>query len=149
MVQPLYCSVLMLLGLWCPVQMFPSKGLLALLHLHWGTLPTKFIDFYVFIIRPFPSYSRKPALFGLIVPDLHEVWQSVSTILRLKLRLHQPQPPTTKIIWAVRESLCDVSHIFFEPKLWVSGGVIVKIHWKHPSIVFYKGGAGTISFFDC
>jgi len=39
------CSVLMLLGLWCPVQMFPSKGLLALLHLQWGTLPTKFIDF--------------------------------------------------------------------------------------------------------
>jgi hypothetical protein len=122
------CTNLMLGFFVIHSECFLKQGvLLALLHIHWGTLPTQNIDYNVFVVRPFPSYSRKPTLFGLVVPDLHEAWQSVSTILRLKLRLHQPQPTITKTIWAFRESLCDVSHIFFVPKLWVSEGVIVKI----------------------
>ena len=32
-----------------------------------------------------PSYSRKPGLFGLVVSDPREAWQSVSTISRSKL----------------------------------------------------------------
>jgi len=46
-----------------------------------------------------PSYSRQPALFGHIVAKIHEAWQSVSTILRSKLKLHKSFPNTTKTIW--------------------------------------------------
>ena len=44
----------------------------------------------------FPSCSRKPALFGPIVSDFREAWQSVSTISRAKLRQHKPSPIHTK-----------------------------------------------------
>jgi len=50
-----------------------------------------------------PSYSRKPGLFGLVVSDPREAWQSVSTISRLKLELHKHFPNTTKTIWTFGE----------------------------------------------
>jgi len=50
----------------------------------------------------FPSYSRKTGLFGHVVSDLPEAWQSVSTISRTKLRQHRPFQVTGKPIWACR-----------------------------------------------
>jgi hypothetical protein len=62
------------------------------------------IEFWLF--RLFPSYSRKPTLFGHVVSDLREAWQSVSTISRSKLTKHKTSPITTKMKWTSRTSLC-------------------------------------------
>jgi hypothetical protein len=63
----------------------------------------------------FPSYSRKSGLFGLVVSDLHEAWQSVSTISRTKLRQHKPFWITAKPIWTCREYPYLLSALFFKP----------------------------------
>jgi hypothetical protein len=39
------------------------------------------------------------------VSDLHEAWQSVSTISRSKLTQHKSSPTSIKIIWTCREQL--------------------------------------------
>ena len=50
-----------------------------------------------------PSCSRKPALFGHVVSDLREAWQSVSTISRFELGWHKHSPDATKTIQTFRE----------------------------------------------
>ena len=54
-------------------------------------------------LQTLPSYSRKPGLFGHIVSDLREAWQSVSTISRSKLAQHKHSPGNSKTIWPSRE----------------------------------------------
>jgi hypothetical protein len=61
--------------------------------LSWNCIPT---------LWTLPSCSRKPALFGLIVADFREAWQSVSTISRSKLRLHKHPPACPKTVWTFR-----------------------------------------------
>ena len=79
----------------------------ALLKLDWlGLYPSSPT------LQTLPSCVRKPALFGLVVSDLREAWQSVSTISRLKLELHKHSPNTTKTIWVLKEHMYDVP-IFF------------------------------------
>ncbi len=54
-------------------------------------------------LHTFPSYSRKPTLFGPIVSKFREAWQSVSTISRLKLVQHQTFRTATKTIGTLLE----------------------------------------------
>ena len=64
----------------------------------------------------FPSYSRKGNLFGLVVSDLREAWQSVSTISRTKLRPHRPCLVTLIPIWVCRRTSVPSLHTLFQGK---------------------------------
>jgi hypothetical protein len=81
-------------------------------------------------LRTLPSCSRKPALFGLVVSDLREAWQSVSTISHLRLELHKHSPDGTKTIWAVGEWLCDLPIIFLSK----NDKVFPDLFWKYACV---------------
>ena len=89
----------------------------------------------------FPSYSRKSYLFGPVVSDLHEAWQSVSTISRSKLAQHKPSPTTAKTIWMCREL---VDKVLFDqvvkkaPPLKIKRSLLSPLHWTNPLKIFPK-----------
>jgi hypothetical protein len=75
--------------------------------LGWNCIPT---------LQFFPSYSRKPMLFGPVVAKFREAWQSVSTISRSKLPRHKPSPIATKTIQTRKEWLYHLPISFLGKK---------------------------------
>ena len=86
-----------------------------------------------FSLWTLPSCSRKCGLFGLIVSDLREAWQSVSTISRLKLEWHTHTPKATKTIQTFRGHAHDLP-IFFLSK---NNEVLPKICLKYWSTLAF------------
>jgi len=72
-------------------------------------------------LQTLPSYGRKPTLFGLVVSDFPEAWQSVSTISRSKLTCHKLSPTRPKTTQTCRVYLCHLQTILFEQKWWGFG----------------------------
>jgi hypothetical protein len=73
-----------------------------------------------------PSCSRKTGLFGLVVSDLREAWQSVSTISRLKLEWHKHPLDATKTIQAFRECMYDLPIFFLSKNIKVLPKICLK-----------------------
>ena len=111
-------------------DVLPNRSLLALLSQSNLNCSPSIPGLWVF-----PSCSRKSDLFGLVVADFLEAWQSVSTISRSKLRQHKHHPNTTKTIWTRREWFWDLP-IFFLSK---TAQVLPVILWKHASMCAFLG----------